>query len=61
MRRIRRAIEQRGMSAAMDQRGGQPRRKRISAGTIAMLVRLERDIGNDLRAPPHSRTVAVFE
>lgn len=47
MRRIRRAIEQRGMSAVMDQRGGRPRRKRISAGTIAMLVRLKRDIYAD--------------
>jgi transposase len=44
MRRIRRAIERHGMSAVMDQRGGRPRRKRISAGTIAMLVRLKRDI-----------------
>jgi len=47
MRRIRRAIERHGMSAVMDQRGGRPRRKRISAGTIAMLVRLKRDIYPD--------------
>lgn len=31
----------------MDQRGGRPRRKRISVGTIAMLVRLKRDIYPD--------------
>ena len=47
MRRIRHAIETRGMSAVMDQRGGRPRRKRISAGTIAMLVRLKRDVYPD--------------
>jgi transposase len=47
MRRIRHAIEHRGMSAVIDQRGGRPRRKRISAGTIAMLVRLKRDVYPD--------------
>jgi transposase len=47
MRRIRFAIEHHGMSAVMDQRGGRPRRKRISAGTIAMLVRLKRDVYAD--------------
>lgn len=47
MRHIRRAIESRGMSAVMDQRGGRPRRKRVSAGTIAMLVRLKRDVYPD--------------
>jgi transposase len=47
MRRIRRGIERHGMSAVMDQRGGRPRRKRISAGTIEMLVRLKRDIYPD--------------
>jgi winged helix-turn helix protein len=31
MRRIRRAIERHGMSAVMDQRGGRPRRKRVTA------------------------------
>jgi transposase len=47
MRRIRFAIEHHGMSAVMDQRGGRPRRKRIWAGTIAMLVRLKRDVYAD--------------
>lgn len=47
MRRMRYRIEQFGMSAVMDQRGGRPRRKRISVGTIAMLVRLKRDIYPD--------------
>ncbi len=47
MRRIRYVIERHGLSAVMDQRGGRPRRKRISAGTIAMLVRLKRDIYAD--------------
>lgn len=43
MRRIRRGIEYGGMSAVMDQRGGRPRRKRISAGTVELLIRLKRD------------------
>jgi transposase len=47
MRRLRYRIEQFGMSAMMDQRGKRPRRKRISPGTIAMLVRLKRDIYPD--------------
>ena len=47
MRRIRRGIEQHGMWAVMDQRGGRPRRRRISAGTVAMLIRLKRDIYAD--------------
>jgi transposase len=47
MRRMRHAIEHHGLSAVMDQRGGRPRRKRISAGTIALLVRLKRDIYPD--------------
>ena len=47
MRRIRYRIEQFGMSAVMDQRGRRPRRQRISTGTIAMLVRLKRDIYPD--------------
>jgi len=47
MRRLRYRIEQFGMSAIMDQRGKRPRRKRISPGTIAMLVRLKRDIYPD--------------
>lgn len=57
MWRIRRAIERHGMSAVMDQRGGgRPRRKRISAGTIAMLVRLKRDIYPDFSTAPLLRT-----
>ncbi len=47
MRRIRYVIERHGLSAVMEQCGGRPRRKRISAGTIAMLVRLKRDIYPD--------------
>jgi transposase len=47
MRRVRLAVEKHGMSAVMDQRGGRPRRKRISAGTVAMLIRLKRDIYTD--------------
>jgi transposase len=47
LRRIRRAIEQHGMEAVMDQRGGRPRRRRIKAGTIALLCRLKRDIYPD--------------
>jgi hypothetical protein len=35
------------MSAAMDQRGGRPRRKRIKAGTIEFLCRLKRDVYAD--------------
>jgi transposase len=47
LRRIRRGIERWGMSAVMDQRGGRPRRKRIAAGTIAMLIRLKREVYPD--------------
>ena len=47
MRRIRRGYERWGMSAVMDQRGGRPRRKRISVGTIEMLCRLKRDVYAD--------------
>ena len=47
MRRIRRGIERYGMSVVMDQRGGRPRRKRIKAGTIALLIRLKRDLYAD--------------
>jgi transposase len=47
MRRIRRGYERWGMSAVMDQRGGRPRRKRISVGTIEMLCRLKRDVYED--------------
>ena len=46
-RRLRYRIEQFGMSARRDQRGKRPRRKRISRGTIAMLIRLKRDIYPD--------------
>jgi transposase len=47
MRRIRRGYERWGMSAVMDQRGGRPRRRRISVGTIEMLCRLKRDVYPD--------------
>jgi hypothetical protein len=47
MRRIRRGLEQHGMSAVMDQRGGRPRRKRIKAGTVELLIRLKRDVYAD--------------
>src|SRR5260370_26693304 len=47
MRRIRRGYERWGMSAVMDQRGGRPRRKRISVGTIELLCRLKRDVYAD--------------
>jgi transposase len=47
MRRLRRKVEQWGMSAVMDQRGGRPRRKRIKAGTIELLCRLKRDVYAD--------------
>jgi transposase len=47
MLRIRRAIEHSGMSAVMDQRGGRPRRKRITAATIAMLCQLKREVYPD--------------
>src|ERR1700731_93762 len=47
MRRLRRKLERWGMSAVMDQRGGRPRRKRINAGTIEMLIRLKRDVYPD--------------
>jgi transposase len=47
MRRVRRAVEQYGMEAVMDRRGGRPRRRRIKAGTIALLIRLKRDIYPD--------------
>lgn len=47
MRRIKRAVERHGMSAVMDQRGGRPRRKRIKAGTIALLIRLKREVYGD--------------
>lgn len=47
MRRIRRGYERWGMSAVMDQRGGRPRRRRISVGTIEMLCRLKREVYAD--------------
>jgi transposase len=47
LRRIRREIEQHGMEAVMDHRGGRPRRKRIKVGTIALLCRLKRDLYPD--------------
>src|SRR5262249_58356939 len=36
-----------GLSAVMDQRGGRPRRKRIKAGTVELLIRLKRDLYAD--------------
>ncbi len=47
LRRMRWTVEHHGLEAVMDQRGGRPRRKRIRAGTIAMLCRLKRDIYAD--------------
>src|SRR5229473_5066702 len=47
MRRIRRTIERYGMEALMDHRGGRPRRRRIKVGTVALLIRLKRDIYPD--------------
>src|SRR6201999_2298074 len=47
MRRIRRAIECNGMSAVMDQRGGRPRRKRITAQTLREICRLKRGMYGD--------------
>ena len=40
-------VEQHGLEAVMDQRGGRPRRKRIKAGTIELLCRLKRDVYAD--------------
>ncbi len=37
MRRVRRAVEEHGMEAVLDQRGGRPRRRRIKAATIAVM------------------------
>jgi transposase len=47
LRRIRREIEQHGMEAVMDHRGGRPRRKRIKVGTIALLCQLKRELYPD--------------
>jgi transposase len=47
MRRIRWRVEQFGLDAVMDQRGGRPRRKRIKAATIELLCRLKRDVYAD--------------
>ncbi|HKM99874.1 MAG TPA: hypothetical protein VJX23_05115 [Candidatus Binataceae bacterium] len=47
MRRVRRAVERHGMEAVMDQRGGRPRRRRIKAGSIALLCRLKREVYPD--------------
>src|ERR1017187_2204857 len=47
MRRGRRAVERHGMEAVMDQRGGRPRRRRIKAGSIALLCRLKREVYPD--------------
>ena len=47
MRRIKRKVEQFGMSVVLDQRGKRPRRKWIKAATIEMLIRLKRDVYPD--------------
>jgi transposase len=47
LRRIRRRYQRWGISAVMDQRGGRPRRKRIKAGTVELLIRLKRDVYAD--------------
>src|SRR5579872_6794485 len=47
MRRIRRQVEQFGMSVVLDQRGKRPRRRLIKAATIEMLIRLKRDVYPD--------------
>jgi len=47
MRRIKRKVEQFGMSAVMDQRGKRPRRRLIRTATIEMLIRLKRDVYPD--------------
>ena len=56
MRRIRRGYERWGMSAVMDQRGGRPRRKRISVGTIEMMCRLKREVSPDFSIRHFLRT-----
>ena len=47
MRRIRRQVEQFGMSVVLDQRGKRPRRRLIKAATIEMLIRFKRDVYPD--------------
>ena len=47
MRRVRRVIERYGMEAVLAQRRGRPRRRRIRAGTIELLIRLKRDLYAD--------------
>ena len=47
LRRIRWGVEQWGLEAVMDRRGGRPRRKKIKAGTIELLCRLKRDVYPD--------------
>ena len=49
MRRIRRAIEHHGMSAVMDQRGGRPRRKRVTVQTLREICRLKRECTRTFR------------
>src|SRR5215831_1621421 len=57
MRRIRWKVEHWGFEAVMDQRGGRPRRKRISTGTIEMLCRLKRDVYADFSVRHFSEKV----
>jgi transposase len=47
MRRIRRAIQRHGVSAVMDQRGGRPRRKRVTAQTLTEICQLKRAMNAD--------------
>lgn len=47
MRRIRRAVERHGMSAVMDQRGGRPRRKRVTAQMLREICQLKRGMYAD--------------
>ncbi len=43
MRRIRWVVENKGVAAVMDQRGGRPHRRRVAAALIKELVRLKRE------------------
>lgn len=42
--RIRQCYQRPGISAVMDQWGERPRRKRIQAGIVELLIRLKRDV-----------------
>ncbi len=47
MRRIKERYEQYGVDGLMDQRGGRPRARRVSAQTIQEVCRLKRDVYGD--------------